>query len=273
MKLLIYFIIFQLLTFSVSGSGFFCVQNAVASDYSEETSNSAQVTDSYEVRYERWKGQLQRLRESRAARSAIVSEINLPKNKRKSKAVVLPDRLPAKTIAESDRSSPSELSYRRKIAKRPLKAKRAVRSAAPQKRVLDSREEFLSNIPRDNTQVQALLSMVDHTKVYFSINEGGELKDLFKDPRFKEIYTEEMERDTKKLTYHFFKGYQDMNKPYGEAAPKKLKRDIKIYRDRIENYLETTGIKSKLTRSLTGSYPKVPSVDESTSVIDQDATE
>jgi hypothetical protein len=248
MKLLIFFIFFQINIYFEVGFGLFSINKAQAAEVADGS------VDNYEARYQRWLNRKNnKVNSSSAAKTIAASsaqseaQLKLQANLKKleselqvikTKNLRLPASLPSRKIESQDVAP--------------------VSSNVTQRRVRDAREDFLSNIPKDNKQVRALLSMVDHTKVYFSINSDGKLKDLFKDDRFREIYTEEMDKPTKKLTYDFFKAYQDANRNPNEPVAQRLNRDIKINREKIENYLETSGIKSKLTRSLRGSYPKAP---------------
>lgn len=248
MKLLIYFGFIQIIFAFTLG-----VQNISAEE----------VADSYRVRYERWlkqKPQFISVPKSKYSNQNKSSKIQ----NRKVSEPVLPKILPKKIEVSSE---PVVVSKTQQVGIQNNKVQSTKASSVEselrsrpivRKLALDAREEFLNNIPKDNEQVQSLLTMVDHTKVYFSINQNAPLKDLFKDERFREIYTEEMKPDTRKLTYYFFKGYQDHQRMPNEPVQKSLNRNVLINRERIDSYLETTGIKSKLTRSLQGSYPKIP---------------
>lgn len=259
MKLLI-FSIFLINLFFLGTGSFFLPKTVVADE----------IGDSYLERYRRWQqDQAKRWVEKEKIKKAedtekIVSEVESNKNKK----VELPNVLPQK-----DKKFISELNQVSVLEQVNSQVKQALKSQAEgqdQDRsdsistsgIIDAREEFISNIPTDNKQVQALLTMIDHTKTFFAINNNGALKDLFQDERFKEIYSEEMTKPTRKLTYLFFKGYQDANRSPNEPVNKKLDREIKVNREKVDAYLESSGIKSKLTRSLTGSYPKVPTKKE-----------
>lgn len=253
MKLLIFLCLFQIFFSFRVGSCLLFANDASASE----------VSEAYDLRYERWLNEQERKRQ--ALRERLNAQRRSVKNKEGSLAerrrqvvesrslknleapvITLPKTLPAK--AES-LSSPA-----REIAS-PKKQDRLKTTTSSKRRIRDAQEEFLNNMPKDNEQVQALLTMIDHSKVYFSINAEGQLKDLFKDDRFQEIYREEMTQPTRKQTYNFFKGMQDENRNPNEPITNKLKRDVKITREKIDTYLETTGIKSKLTRALQGRYP------------------
>lgn len=263
MKLLIFFTLFQIpLSFSL-GLILLPLNSAAASE----------IAESYQQRYENWlreqqqrKALLRQRLKTRTQRNVQVKTPKenkpAPKSKVSKQPVELPKALPEKiqnVQVPIRTTAPQPLVVQAKVS--------SIRVSEPPPRVQrqptkalieDSQSEFINNIPEDNKQVQTLLTMIDHTKVYFSINSDGRLKDLLTDPRFREIYNEEMKPETKKSTYHFFKGLQDSNRQPGEPIKAKLDRDTKVTRERVEVYLETTGIKSKLTRALTGSYPKPP---------------
>ncbi len=255
MKLLIYFGFIQII---------FAFTLGVPNIYANE------VADSYQVRYERWLKQRPLPLKNSKATSPTVAPVVV----KKTAPARLPQTLPSKVepVVQTDTAAVvnPNLIKAEKISATEKTAELAPANKAPnptrlnpritpsRRLALDAREEFLNNIPEDNDQVQALLTMVDHTKVYFSINQNGPLKDLFKDERFREIYMEEMKPETRKQTYYFFKGYQDHQRNPNEPVQKSLNRNVLINRERIDSYLETTSIKSKLTRSLQGSYPKLP---------------
>ncbi len=287
MKLLIFFIFFQV-SIGFTSSGFVGFNSNVF---------ASEVSDSYQARYEKWqlqqKNKSQR-RPSSAFETKQVVNLKTQVSQLKLRPAVLTKTLPARVepkIESSIKFSKAELDVESNVESKVVSKVNSVttQDAAPtsnslvDKMALDAREEFVNNIPKDNSQVQALLTMVDHTKVYFSINQNGALKELFKDDRFREIYTEDMTPPTRKLTYYFFKGYQDHQRNPNEPAQKSLNRNMTLNRERVESYLETTGIKSKLSRSLIGTYPaptakpQVDNTDESNNetneVPEQDVTE
>lgn len=258
MKLLIFLCLFQFLfTFKV-GLSFFSESYVQAS----EVSSSVEATQAYNERYEQWllnkerrlRALRQKLNEQRQAalRNKAIQTPPVQRVRAKTepaKNVALPTALPAKTVRQPAAVDDAVIE---------TEQARVEEASAPSERtpkLRDAQSEFINNIPRDNQQVQALLSMIDHTKVYFSINSDGRLKDLFKDERFQEIYREEMTKPTRKQTYNFFKGYQDENRNPNEPVARTLNRDVRITREKIDAYLQTTGIKSKLTRALQGRYP------------------
>ncbi len=258
MKLLIFFIILQFF-FSLPIGPLGSISNFVL---------ASEIANPYEVRLESWQNE-QRQRKAlirqrlqtqkyRASRPTIKSRKKTTRPVKAlrpsvSKIVVLPKVLPAKseTVIRNNLS----IAWRPSEAATETSKANQTKFKVRRKMVKDSQGEFLANIPADNQQVQALLDMIDHTKVYFSINSDGRLSDLFTDERFREIYSEEMTQPTRKLTYHFFKGYQESTRNPNEPTKFKLNRDTRITREKVEIYLETTGIKSKLARSLNGSYP------------------
>lgn len=202
-----------------------------------------EVSDTYQIRYQRWLSEKESISSKASSRARFKnSEPTLTQRKTikeegLGQSQVLPSRLPRLSQLSSEPIGSSEQVVKPKMA-------------------LDAVEEFENAIPKDNTQVQALLNMVEHTKVFFTINSNGTLKELFNDDRFREIFFEEMKPDTRRQAYNFFKGYQDHHRLPNEPVSKSLKRDQIVNRERIDSYLETTGVKAKLTRSLDGSYPK-----------------
>lgn len=246
MKLLVFLLLFNIsMTFEKTGKIYFFISSVQASE----------VADSYQVRLQKWlqerqakdslKRAKERVSENRNESQTLNSQRNMATDSR------LSQTLPSKQTKEVDRTLGAK-TLETASSRRPA-------TVLNRRRYLDAQEEFLNNIPKDNSQVQALLTMIDHSKVYFSINKDGQLKDFLKDDRFREIYTEEMNPESRRMTYNFFKGYQDHHRNPNEPIALKLNRDIKVTREKIDSYLETTGMKSKLTRSLTGKYPSVSS--------------
>jgi hypothetical protein len=271
MKLLIFLCLFQFIFTFKAGLHVFSSTYVLAS----EISSSAEATQAYNDRYARWlqnkEQRLKALREklneqrqapsiNKAAQRAVTPE---PSNQSTVQPTIQPTTLrreqsQPKASAQLQKALPSKTLRQPAALSEELASGLSEDSPAAQTstRFKDAQSEFINNIPRDNKQVQSLLSMIDHTKVYFSINADGRLRDLFKDERFQEIYREEMTKPTRKQTYNFFKGYQDENRNPNEPLAKKLNRDVKITREKIDAYLQTTGIKSKLTRALQGRYPE-----------------
>lgn len=239
MKLLIFLLIFQIPLFLLQVGASSLIKTSGLNLTNVAYAN--EIVDDEESRYQYWLYQ-QNLK--RARERALQNKKKLAELKAKNeKSAELPKSLPAKVEpVVKDAAS--------------VVKKASATAVAKPRRYVDAQEELLNNIPKDNKQVQALLTMIDHAKVYYSINKDGRIKDILKDDRFREIYMEEMDKDTRKQTYNFFKGYQDFNRAPTEPVKPRLNRDAKVTREKMELYLETTGIKSKLTRSLTGSYPK-----------------
>lgn len=258
MKLLNFFVIFQIYLSTFIGFNFTILNFAQASE----------VAESYEVRYQRWQDErnksrltLQERLRNLKSKSTEEPKAQISDQKNTSKAIA-EKRAPQSIEATAPTPTlskilPNKIEVENEDSLAAVKKDQSAAENRTRKNI-DAQEDFLSQIPKSNKQVQALLTMIDHAKVYYSINTDGRLKDLFKDDRFREIYTQEMEPATRKSTYLFFKGYQDHNRNPNEPIKPKLNRDTTITREKLEGYLETSGIKSKLTRSLQGSYPKLP---------------
>ncbi len=237
----------------------FAKHKVLAQEISEASGNA----QTYQRRYNAWV--LQQEQRTKALRKKLNSErqraftktvplreqnpLIPPKPK---KAAELPKALPAKVLSSEDMVNEALAAvYDEDPPQKPQALQNSKASQYP-----DAQSDFLTNIPKDNKQVQSLLTMINHSKVYFSINSEGQLRDFLSDPRFQEIYKEEMTKPTQKMTYNFFKGLQDENRNPNEPVAQTLNRDIKLTSDKIQTYLNNTGIKSKLTRALQGRYPK-----------------
>lgn len=170
----------------------------------------------------------------------------------------------ASTSRANRKASTNNRSTKRRAQASVASAPKA-KPAPPKRIVADTIETLEQNLPTKRSEINKTLDVIDHIRTFYTINRGADLTDLQQDSRFKEIY-ESMSPEAKKSTYLYLKGlYEnspqaivDKNETPGvtRLAELRLNRKYTPSKTDIDGFNERTSIKSKLVRSLGGTYSR-----------------